>query len=472
MVENVIQKLTKEEFQQLLEHVGKMTNNGRMCKFIFKRKGEINKDEIFKFIFSTKRTKENDYLIRNEWSQLKKKIETFIVLTFESDMPKYYSFYNSYTIGHWCIKRSLFYESEKYLDQAYDLAATAESWEGLLKINKYRFYIQQFSKSKAEEKLEKMQTFINEQEVYLKKLVNQEYSVIRYLKSAALKTAQSLRMSVEYNHTDAPFTIDSKIHSSNLSLYFYHKSNAFRLSGKQAIHELEKAIHFLKTTNEFFAKDDELNSVNATLAMEYALIGEYKESITIYKEIISSDYFKNVSSKNAILFNYITTLIKGKEYKIALENITNLELLEPEPVVLERIGFHKLNCYIYLRDLANIKKNLPKDIQASDISIRVYYRLLYTIYYLIKGDIEMAEREINNILVIKNLEFTDYKIVLKFFQKYIEILHQKTNSKIYSSSIKNFGKDIMDYHFENTNQNIMPFVWLQETVSSELKSLN
>ena len=79
MVYEILTKFTSEEFDSFLEGTGAGTNSRKISSMIRKRNGEIDKDEIFKRIFKKKRDPQNDYLLRNELSILKKKLESFVL---------------------------------------------------------------------------------------------------------------------------------------------------------------------------------------------------------------------------------------------------------------------------------------------------------------------------------------------------------------------------------------------------------
>jgi tetratricopeptide (TPR) repeat protein len=184
----------------------------------------------------------------------------------------------------------------------------------------------------------------------------------------------------------------------------------------------------------------------------------------VFEKILVHPGFQNFTARNALLFNYCTTLLKIKDYKKAIKYLDELDNLDLEPIVKERIYTMKCNCYIFLGDLKGIKRILPGNLQSFELAVRLYYRVLYLIYYIIKEDLELAERELANIKQVRNLEETEYLILIKLFDKYLLALNAciyKENDKM--SKLGSLRKELGSFvNTSNSVTQLLPGIWLTE----------
>ena len=98
MIDKIIHKLTETEYDAFISGTGSGTNSRKISQLIRKAKTDIDKDELYKRVFKNRRTTENDYLLRNELSQLKRRIENFIVDHQPTDIPLTAEYYRQYVI--------------------------------------------------------------------------------------------------------------------------------------------------------------------------------------------------------------------------------------------------------------------------------------------------------------------------------------------------------------------------------------
>jgi hypothetical protein len=103
-------------------------------------------------------------------------------------------------------------------------------------------------------------------------------------------------------------------------------------------------------------------------------------------------------------------------------------------------------------------------LQSFELAVRLYYRVLYLIYYIIKEDLELAERELANIKQVRNLEETEYLILIKLFDKYLLALNAciyKENDKM--SKLGSLRKELGSFvNTSNSVTQLLPGIWLTE----------
>jgi tetratricopeptide (TPR) repeat protein len=464
MVSELLTKLTQEEYELFLNQTGAKTNSRKMASLIRKSAGKMAKDEMFKRVFKKKRDASNDYLLRNELSILKKKLEGFVLEITLTDIPTYVSYYKPYVMAQWCIKKILIKEAEKYILEAMEMARNQHAWHGLLNMNRVLFHTVQYSKSSYHQKLEVLKSMASHHLDYLKEYVAEEVRYADFIKAGAYKLSANLRKNnVPFGNTST-FEVKPEQTNNKVAQFYYLKSLAYSNTGMEAVQLLQQALACLDEDIEMFLKEEERLACMATMAMEYAMAGNYHQSAHVFEEILQHPGYKNFTARNALLFNFCTTLLKIKEYKKAIKYLEELEQQDVEPIVKERIYTMKCNCYIFLQDVKGIKRILPKNLQSFDLSIRLYYRILYVIYYLIKEDFELAERELTNIKQVKDLQETEYGELIQLFDKYVGAL----NAVVYKEKDKPAKlaglKKELEFFNRPANQvsQLLPGVWLIE----------
>ena len=131
----------------------------------------------------------------------------------------------------------------------------------------------------------------------------------------------------------------------------------------------------------------------------------------------------------------------------------------------------KSNCYIFLEDARSIKKILPKNLQSFDVSVRIYYRFLYVMYYLIKSEVDMAKRELDNIKNIRDFDQTDYYQLWLLFEKYIVALDAKLyKEKNWMNKISLLRNEIENCEANHKEiESRLPGMWIIEKSRTLLK---
>ena len=464
MVYKILTKFTPEEFDLFLDSTGAGTNSRKISSMIRKRNGDIDKDEIFKRLFKKKREPQNDYLLRNELSILKKKLESFVIENTPTDLPVYVDYFKPYVMAQWCIKRILIEEAEKYILEALEIAKRNNAWHGLLNINRVLFHTTQYSKSSYHYKLDLLRSIADNHLNYVREYAAEEIRYAEFIKAGAYKLSANLRKTDLSFTNSSIFEINLDASKNKVAQFYHYKSLAYSNSGLAAVDLLQKAIDCLDEDIEIFLKVEERLACMSAMAMEYSIAGEFQKAAQVFEKILVHPGFQNFTARNALLFNYCTTLLKIKDYKKAIKYLDELDNLDLEPIVKERIYTMKCNCYIFLGDLKGIKRILPGNLQSFELAVRLYYRVLYLIYYIIKEDLELAERELANIKQVRNLEETEYLILIKLFDKYLLALNAciyKENDKM--SKLGSLRKELGSFvNTSNSVTQLLPGIWLTE----------
>lgn len=464
MIYEIINVLPDKAYGEFLQSTAPRSRSRKLTSVLRGPAKEPDKDLLFTKVFRQKRNKSNDHLLRNEISILKRKLEDYITRNTVTQISPYSSCSRSYIMAQWCLRHSLTAHCEKYALQAREEAMTGEDWISLLKINKLLVQCVNYDKTHFDQRLKRLSELEHNHRYYLQQIAAEETMYADFVNASAYKTSLSLRkLDTVFEPT---ITLSYSFTSVNgrLAAYYFHRSRAYGTAGPQTMHHLEKALECLSLPAETAGMVEEELGCLGAMAVEYSLMGDFEKAEQIFARIIAHNRFETFIPRHAILLNYCTTLLKLKKYKTALQYLQKLEKETSEPVITERIFSMKCNCYILSENLQGIRDILPTDLNQYDLSVKIYYRLLYVIYYLIKNDHELAQREIVNMMKAKDMNKTPYLPLVKIFDTYISTAashyYRENNAE---RKIRNFLQAFSRFGEENPALvNMLPAMWIKE----------
>lgn len=469
MIIKILNQYSDEEFKSFMLTTRAGSRCRKLASLLYKSGGEMGKDILFRRLFGQKHTNANDYLLRNELSILKKKLEHHITenRTEINDGDRYIQ------MAAWCFKKQLFSEAEKYLRKARVIAEKKLDWNQLITINKLHLTTIQYGKKSLDDKLAQWRTTRKNHLNYLMEIVAEEVRYMDFIEALAYKYSANLDRNTDTISFSNVYEVTLDEPVSPLAKYYHYKSLAYSENGQVAIHYLDLALHTLDAIPFIKEADDEKISCLSAKAMEYGLTGVYAESAKTYEKILTAPHFDEFIARNSVILNYCTTLIKIKEYKKALNLLGLIDTEKSEPIVSERIHSLKCNCYIFTGDARSLKKILPSGLQSYDPALRTYYRLLYVIYYLIRQDTDTAQRELNNIKTSRNIDQTGFLPLISLFEKYLDVItaieyKEKNVSKKTNRLIKE-RKSYLEYHTHSGQP--LPGSWLLEITAELIPAL-
>lgn len=424
MIDNLVRWFTEEEFKAFLKTMSTNSRSRTLALTLRKANTSANRDTIFMKVFQTNRNTQNDHLLRNELSILKKKAEIFIVNNNPVEAPYNADYYASYALSVWCVNKNLLNEAEVYLHNTVHIALKTNAWRGALLCTRLLGLVIQFSNISIEEKINKIKSLAEKHKYYLTQLVAREVQLINYINVSANKLASS-------NFSDSPnelkllkdkveFDINNPV--DPLAQYYQLKSSAFLNSGIDAVNYMLESLDCLNQPVDFADIEEEKLISMANIALEYGMVADFEKAHEYYQKIISSPFFSSFRSKNGVLINNATTLVKLKRYSKAIENIEMINLKHIEPVVLPRVNTIRILAYIYTKDFIKLKKILPLKSETNEVPLKLYNKFLYVIYYLIQENVFDAQRELHNLMITKYGKESVYADLINLYNAYINCL--------------------------------------------------
>jgi len=421
---------------------------------------ELSKEKIFKKVFKTDYNKQRDYLLRNELSLLRKKLEKFLVEQYQEREEDIQQAQQDYILAKIYLDLQLFNLSEEKLYKSKKTALLHEDWSLLVKLNLIHSSLTVLNTVELEERINRLKHHVEDHKVYASNFYFSETAYAGFMDGMTTKLKKMHGGYKEKSVGMDPLREDP----TRMEAYFFFKGIAYGKGGVESVPYLEVALTYLETLPPSPDRIGEWFSCIGQIASEYSAAGNLVLAEKWFDRIIGSAQLQKYAKKNFLLLNYSITLVKLTKYKEALKWIGILEKTSQEQYVLERIKMLSISCYLFTKDIRNLKRVLPRDFSNMDADIRYYYRMQYSIYFYLKGDIESAEREIINLQRNSNVQIQIYTSLISLFLAFYSFMVEFPNGK--ATGIKRSRLDAFFLEFEAREtdevKNLVPALWLVE----------
>ncbi|MET0466757.1 MAG: hypothetical protein ABW007_26590 [Chitinophagaceae bacterium] len=444
---------------------------------------EISKEHLYKNIYGTNYEPSKDYLLRNELRLLRQKLDKFLLQksveelldtdeVFRQQLQlRAYKHFRLYDLFFECFDKTSLASEQAfrfgdvldmqnwYFDLAYQhqFSAVRDYEEKAVFFNN--------ATTKASGTLSRlvaaqtsMQDFYKALEHYYQRLLGQS--------AVSRPPSEKNKPGPDRDHTQHP-----------LSIYYYHRSEAFYTDGKNRL------AHFLKAYEALEAHDyrDEYITdllVNILLGIGRTLqqLGEFEQA-DVYLSKAITDYaieIKGLASKDKLYANYIINLLNIGQYDKASEVLQQLQKgINEEGYAQYWYTIYRLMASIGLRKTAEIKQNLPANYTAIPLQHRVYFRIISSIYFYLAGDMEWAYKEAYNLLHTKLAEEygREQLAVIELLETFFQLGDKHGNLKqIPVKESKKLGQKMNAIDTSKINDiNILPvLLWLKKEIAGLL----
>ncbi|HQV78013.1 MAG TPA: hypothetical protein PLJ42_04805 [Chitinophagales bacterium] len=454
----------------------KRTSLLQLFKYLSSTKNdeEISKSVIFLKLFQKKWTKENDYLLRNELKLLKDKIEEIYMQQQLSKLPEKYKnqlklkLYQQLKITD--EYQSVFNKIINYNAQQHELQNTLENSFA------YADFIRLNSPNYAE-RLKLMQANQQLFESTLQQYISEQYSKLCLLKSHVLfQQKQSDNQLVKINFDYDILKIDTNQYRTIFTDYHIAYANAYRNYDTSTIEEWENVYALLQqisTINNYV--QNEYCFTLGNLATICSIRTNY-EKADVYFSILFKEIPVEITQQNiALTLNYITNLNKLKQYHKCKEEMQQaIRVFGNKIKTFSQFKTQEIVTACYLNEVEKLGTLLAIDFETLQPFERIFYRLFYCIYFLMKDEFDLAFTEIQNLQRSKLMNEIDahFNEITQFM--FVCIKHitangwqkkfpEKANKEIKTANHKIVQANIPMF------LNYTPYVWMKEKSNIENK---
>lgn len=461
MIQDVLKHEKRQSLFQLFKWLVSVKNNI-----------EISKTEISLKLFKKKWTKENDYLLRNELKLLKDKIEEIYIQEQIKELPENYKnqlklkLYQQLKITD--EYQSVFKKIINYNTQHYELQNTIENsfaYADFIRLNSPN-YAERLKLMKANQQL-----FENSLQQY----ISEQYSKLCLLKSHVL--FQQKQLDNEFVNTDFSYEIvkiDTNKNRSAFTDYHIAYANAYKNYDTSTIEEWENVYILLQkisAKNSYIL--NEYCFTLGNLATICSIRTNYKKADSYFSILFNTIPLETSQQNIALTLNYITNLNKLKEYQRCKEEMQlAVRVFGNKIKSFSQFKTQEIVTACYLKDVEKLGTLLAIDFETLQPFERIFYRLFYCIYFLMKEEFELAFTEIQNLQRSKLMNEIDahFSIITQFMFVCIK--------QIVSNNWKNKFSEKATNEIHNANQkiteanipmflNYTPYLWMKEKIGLE-----
>lgn len=438
--------------------------------FYLKKNKKIDKEAAFYSVFKTAYESQKDVLFRNELRLLNKELELFLV---EIDWRK--QLQNNHQTQLSLIKIYLEREEFNLFEQSWKKLYKKTKIECLyaLKIELILLFFD-YATLRMEisfELYQQLKNLLTEAMMATIAQMQEDYKQLE-LKDAFVQRNLYALSGQSYQPIPIPAHYSKKIALENDTIieYLDYMIQSYFLEGYPKIELLKKAFNisdglFQHKKHKTLAVNRLINQMS--IGLEYFLLKEYQKADEIYTVVLAQNKLLPSQKKPGIYFNYVTNLICLGAYQRAIDWYESSdEYWKKIPTIAYRIQY--LLCWAYIMQKEYQKPLdllLTHNIQQRPESDFIYARLLLTIVYYSNDQMELAEREVYNL--IQNSRYKIFREEIhvqysKFLYQHIRTINlldaKQRNEKL--SQIQNDLDKL--YHNNNNMASTMLYQWLSK----------
>ena len=431
----------------------------------------LNKETIFTKLYDVPYTEDKDYLLRNVYRNLTRKIEDFLIEESFHDVIK-----DNLNVHNYFLLKSfehlrlynLFDKNFKgsvnhaLADGDYLMASSMTS----LQVNNYIHHVTPKTKN-----FEEANHLLSLQMAYLSSFyLNSRYK--SEIKQKQVTNAIGIEKAIEEEPLDY-INDNEKYYESYLRL----KYDIFNRAVEDNIKHLETCLSLLEKLPDTF-KDviKERQFCSLSLAHEYVLEEQYDKANAIYEVFLDEDVIED-SLRSTLVFDFISNLMRQENYALALEKVQYFEtkIENSTPALQLKLRFLKLMLFAFLKEGALLHEHVPLCNNLVDYE-KYICRFLYSIVAYLRQDFADAYREclnLKNSLRYKGPKF-DVRDILGFYLRFYNLHKNNVDNK--EHLLKGIGRlhnDMALYskHALPEFKEYLPFLWLKREVNLKLELL-
>lgn len=389
----------KRDFDTVMDFVSRDSLQ-RLYKSIKKKKYLLkDKEALFAEVFNESYAADKDYRLRHEFRLLTDKIKDFMILRQGEAENRENPSWSDFLLQKALIKRHLYKEYEAEFKKAYKKAQERLDYEVAQKmLNQYFNYLMTQPKI-SPEMIEKAHSILLDNLENIKYKYRTDVAINQQGRVAMEAFLKSFGKQVQWSKVG--FDVDLKRNSNPYIRFFEFSALANQNGLEDRIKHAQQAEKNIGEVEDNFPK----NRVDglAMLAGAYYVARNYEDAAQYYQKAVAFQKKHKLPTRNDILFNYVSTLMKLDEYAMAIGLMTeNDKSIQANPKVKHKFDYFHSMAHIFLGHYRQAKIYVPQNIGKLPEDEQHYFRFIYCILPYLSGDAEGAAREAGNFIAYFN----------------------------------------------------------------------
>lgn len=445
----LLQGLPVKEVKRLKEKV-KLHKRKTLAALFFELtkcsdKDEPEADVVFKSVFGKSYSKNQDYLLRNEYRLLYDWVLENLV---SNITPKD----NASTIA----TLNMFLEMKLYELFSDELKA---AWKKGVQTDDTLLLLQ-LSDLNIKYHIEgKPQSLANAEEtaaLSMQRIALLQSNLLREVRKEEIRMRMNERIISAYKPLREPYGVLQKIdleHLEKNDLYAQYLSLRAQINLAKGSEKINLLKHILK--NEFLIRKYEPNSNEAfcrfwvNLAQEYYLSSDFESAVQYYQKAEPQLAELPVSLQETFVLNYTLALMRNEQFEKArtLANSYS-ELLLNSKILASRSPFLLAVLHLYAKDADSAEKYVTLESKREGSEFYFFMRIVLSAVYYLRGDVELAVRESINIDQAVNYELNRDQTLQTKISKPIVSLFRKFYAAVQNPQKEERNKELKTLHKE------------------------
>lgn len=476
-IEKYLLALSKAEMHHLEESiaVGKRESLKVLLKVLIsaaKKHKDVDKRVVFKRIFGRPYSEKEDYLLRNEYRLLVNKVQEVLAEAAQLRECRENTAVFDVALLRGLMKKQLWLEFEGAYKKTVERARKQHDYKTLCQLHDIYFaYL-------MSQKEGQYNVFAESHAVLLQQL---EYYKLQYCTEVAHN--QSRRVVCEHlmrvtntsaDIDDTHIGIDTAFGNikSPLINFFEAKARTFCATGQERIRHAHTAVdNLMALHSERFRVEQAVALANLGLA--YYLNLQFGEARQYYQQAIDYAQSNKQPIDIALIFNYVSCLMKLKEYREALVAMEQYRLsIEKAPHLLFRFECFRSFSHIFLHEPEEAFSSIPATLAQRPEAEHHYFRFALLIIPYLRGDAEDALRESTNFAKYfhrnkEKIGLPHELVVVTMYKRFFTAVLAPAGSKKKRmlQQLVAMQQEFAENHAAYVDY--LPFVWLREKTEQE-----
>lgn len=464
----VMSFMTKSELKEFASYLSNEGNTIQQRLFSYLR-GVMDKDVempmLFQQVYEKPYSKTEDYIIRNDLRHVARHLQAYLCGNKHPDEWTHKLYFLD-----WLIKRQAYHLFWIEWRKAKSTLLTLKYYKYLVQLNNLQVSCLRVSKPPSGALFQEVEGVADENRMYLQQVAAEAWMENEYSRLFALRSRKT------YNHdlvlTFEPVVqLDALMENNKYLRYLWLKINTYLTSGPEKIALVKEITGLLPDLSYRINSKQEHVLCLASIALEHFLRDEDEMALQHYEQVIPELPLLEEGQYLAVLFNYVTTLLRNHKYEPVVELIGSHEPRIRKSALAERFYCIWSMCYLFLNRTDEAYACLPEGFLKYSRHDHVYLRCILSIIFYQQGNLNLAITEMHNIkqtqVYLKEAD-PGIHVMIGFLQQFYEMEEEKIALPDYPQAKKQLYRELETKMADNGvggSSNLLPLVWLRNVLT-------
>jgi len=386
----------------------------------------LEKETLFKKVFNEAYSKDQDYLLRNEFRLLSKELSGFLAIEQTKKAMRDDPLEEKRLLLQSYIDRKANDLFDREWQKVVEDARNELRLDIALDIQKLAVEHLVSTRQATVENYNLLLELLTDYQRTLQQHFTHQHLFGKHKQAFAERTLQAIGADIQVSSLEV-VSVNPADENQNdaFANHFAALTKAYAHRGEEKIELLKTAAGFVSEINsKSFDQNAALATINAAIALEYFLLRELENSLPYHQKALEFGSSLEGGKLISFVFNYLSTLIRLERHEQAIELINEYaSVWEKLPRMRDRFLCLKAMCHVFENDPKAAEDCIPEDRKTGGLDHYYYYRFVQIIVLFQKGKAELAMNEAENFehTVRYNDKDEDYLRLIQAMKKFLAL---------------------------------------------------